>query len=62
MKSEYEIYPVMIVCPECKTIQGAIVEDVFPWGIYVHHCVECKYVITESEWEEVKPFKQEPVN
>ena len=45
----------MIVCPECGSLQQA--EVVWyrgdPWPCYVHTCTACKYVIMESEWEEV---------
>ena len=41
----------IIKCPQCGLIQPAIVEHTFPWFSYVHHCVRCKYIITESEWE-----------
>ena len=57
MKCEIEFEPVMIKCPECKTIQAAIVEHTIPWGTHIHECNECKYLIMESEWEEIKPFK-----
>lgn len=49
-------YPVMIKCPECDTVQAAFVEKTIPFGTFIHDCVNCKYTIMESEWEEVKPF------
>lgn len=52
-----DVYPEMIECPMCNTVQGAIVEKAIPWGSFVHICCECGYVIMESEWIEVKPFK-----
>jgi hypothetical protein len=48
---------VMIECPECETIQAAIIEHTVPFGTYIHHCENCKYIIMESEWNQVKPFK-----
>lgn len=56
MKYGNDIEPQIIRCPECQTIQAAIVEQMFPWWAYVHKCVKCEYVIMESEWDEVKPF------
>lgn len=44
-----------IKCPDCKCIQTATVEHTFPWNSYVHECVNCGYVIMESEWDEQKP-------
>lgn len=58
MKYENNITPTMIKCPECETVQGAIVEMALPWGTFIHTCVGCKYLIMQSEWEEVKPFIQ----
>jgi len=46
--------PVKIVCPECDSVQDAIVEGAWPWPIYVHHCTNCKHIIMESEWNELK--------
>ena len=60
MKTDNAVTPVMIRCPECKFIQAAIVEVVEEapiWPIYVHYCTECDELITESEWEEIKPLK-----
>lgn len=62
MKYENSVYPEMICCPDCNTIQAAIVEIAIPFGSYVHECVNCKYIIMESEWNEVKPFKNETPN
>ena len=47
MKQHTEI----IKCPACGLIQPAVVKHTLPWYSYVHHCVRCKHVITESEWE-----------
>ena len=58
MKTENEIYPVIINCPECNTVQAAIIELTFPFATFIHHCVTCGYIIMESEWNEVKPFQQ----
>lgn len=45
-----------IVCPKCETVQNASVEHVKGafWLSYVHRCVNCQYVILESEWQTVK--------
>ena len=40
-----------IICPRCKVSQGAIVEHTWPFWSYVHECINCGYVIIESEWE-----------
>ena len=46
----------IISCPKCGMHQNAKVKyqnhDLFP--TFVHECVNCKYVILESEWEVVK--------
>ena len=39
-----------IECPECETRQMATVLHTEPFHTYVHHCVVCKYTITESDW------------
>lgn len=59
MKYDNDVYPEMICCPACETIQGAIVEKAIPWGSFVHTCCECGYVIAESEWNTVEPFKKD---
>ena len=46
--------PVKIQCPECSTIQDAVVEMTFPFPTYIHHCEKCKYVIMESEFNIVE--------
>lgn len=56
MKTEYEFTPVMIECDKCSTVQAAIVEHIIPFNTYIHHCVSCQNIITESEWNEIKPF------
>lgn len=53
----------VIECPECLTIQMGKVEQTFPWPTFIHDCVFCKYIIMESEWNEVKippckPYKR----
>ncbi len=42
--------PVKIQCPECNTIQDAVVEMTAPFPTYIHHCEKCAYVIMESEF------------
>lgn len=46
-----------IRCPQCQLVQDARVEMFKgdPFCTYVHHCTQCKYIITESEWNEVTP-------
>lgn len=45
---------VHIKCPECGKVQMANekTENV------IHHCEKCKYLIMESEWEEVDPIQK----
>ena len=43
-----------IICPECKEVHTAIVEHTLPYFTYISECPKCKYIIMESEWEEVK--------
>lgn len=62
MKYKNDIVPVMIKCPSCNTIQGAIIECTFPFATYIHECEKCKYVIMESEWNEIIPFELKPLN
>jgi len=45
---------VEIRCPQCRHIQKARVRKTFPFYTYMHICKKCGYVITESEWDEVK--------
>lgn len=52
-----EKIPVMIECPECNTVQGAVVERTLPWCTFIHECNTCKHTIMESEWQEVPPYK-----
>jgi ssDNA-binding Zn-finger/Zn-ribbon topoisomerase 1 len=61
MKTENEFTPVIIECPECKTVQAAIVEKMFPFNIFIHTCVneKCNYLIMESEFDIKKPFVNE---
>ena len=40
-----------IVCPNCDSIQDAIVGLGHPWDTYYHHCLSCEYIIMESEWD-----------
>lgn len=42
-----------IQCPECLTIQQATVIESVPFNTYIHYCENCKYVITESDWNEI---------
>lgn len=47
-----------IVCPECEAVQDAIVEETVPFFTYIHSCVNCDYVITESDWQREKLEEQ----
>lgn len=51
-----ESHDVQIICPSCISPQSS--KEVWfesdPFPTYVHTCTECDYVITESEWDEVK--------
>ena len=42
-----------IKCPECNKEQTANVAHTLPWYSYVHECIECKYIIMESEWNKI---------
>lgn len=44
-----------ILCPRCGLRQTAYVtkHPLAFWLTYVHVCLRCEYVITESEWREV---------
>lgn len=52
-KEKTEKY-VEIRCPQCGHIQKARVRKTLPFYTYVCICKKCGYVITESEWDEVK--------
>jgi C4-type Zn-finger protein len=52
-KEKTEKY-VGIRCPQCRHIQKARVLKTLPFYTYMHICKKCGYVITESEWDEVK--------
>lgn len=43
----------LIWCPSCKEVQLGSILEAYPFAIYVYDCVECGYVITESEWNPV---------
>ena len=43
-----------IKCPKCGYVQKAKIIKTFPFYTYIHYCEKCNYVITESDWEEVK--------
>jgi len=55
MKDNTENYHLEIIkCPECNAIQHGKVVHSTPFNSYVHFCVECNYIILESEWQQVK--------
>ena len=47
-----------IKCPDCGTIQDAIVEHTIPFHTYLHNCEKCNLTIMESDWEVVPNTKQ----
>ena len=49
MKSHIE----RIVCPMCGAIQDVVVEHTTPWFSFVHECISCEYIISESEWDSI---------
>ena len=56
IKTEFDFNTVIIKCPSCKTIQAAIIEHTSPCATYIHHCVNCRYIVMESEWNIIEPF------
>lgn len=53
----------IIKCPECNKVQEATVEHTHPWYSYVHTCINCGYIIMESEWDSLpKPVHVYPMN
>jgi phage FluMu protein Com len=47
IKVHYEL----IKCPECNTVQQAMVEHTAPFATFIHHCSKCNHIIMESEWD-----------
>jgi hypothetical protein len=47
-----------IECPECEKQQGAFVEHTMPFYTRIHECIKCKYLIMESEWNNINKLKQ----
>ena len=43
-----------IWCPNCGKEQDAKVEHTAPFYTYIHNCIECDYLIMESEWNKVE--------
>jgi len=43
-----------IKCPQCGYVQKAKIIKTFPFYTYIHYCEKCNYVITESDWDEIK--------
>lgn len=54
-----ETHKEIIKCPNCGHIREATAEMTKPFATYIHTCVKCGYVITESEWEKVSNQKYE---
>ncbi len=46
-------------CPECGSIENIKVDNLRPFYANLHICINCGYVITEDEWEEVEPKDEE---
>jgi ribosomal protein L37AE/L43A len=40
-----------IKCPNCNSVEDAIVEHTIPFATFVHTCSQCDYIIMESEWQ-----------
>ena len=53
-KPKQETHKELIICPECQHQWNATVIHSVPFFTYIHHCQACNYVITESDWQEVK--------
>lgn len=55
--SERVISKVVIQCPECNYVQEADVtqHENMPFATYIHKCIRCQYLITESEWNQLSP-------
>lgn len=51
-----------IICPNCKSVENAIVNYTIPCWTYFHCCENCGYIITESEWEETKESRKRKRN
>ena len=62
MNTNVEFTPMMIKCSYCDTVQAAIVEYTTPFATWIHHCIKCKYIIMESEWDIVVPFIMKPTD
>ena len=41
-----------IICPNCGSVETAVVKHTSPWWMYAHICSKCEYQITESEWQQ----------
>jgi C4-type Zn-finger protein len=50
-----ETHKELIICPECQHQGYGTVIHTEPFFTYIHVCKACEYVITESDWEVVKP-------
>lgn len=49
----YQLTPVQIRCPECRSICDAAVVKTDCGAKYFHICEHCSEIITASEWERV---------
>lgn len=48
-----QVTPVYIYCPKCLNTCKASVQHTVPFFTYIHECEHCKYLIMESEWDEI---------
>lgn len=52
----------IIICPECETVEVAVVKHTYPWWTYIHDCTKCGYTIMESEWNSLGKLINEDCN
>jgi len=48
---------IKIKCPQCGHVQDARVKKTLPFYTYIHICEKCNYVITESDFDEMREVK-----
>ena len=44
---------VLIYCPKCLNTCNAKILHTWPFLTFIHECEHCKYIIMESEWDEI---------
>ena len=57
MKDDNDFTAVIIKCPECESVQDAIIEHTIPFYTYIHQCERCNYIIMESEFNQINKKK-----